>query len=255
MVVLLLLTLQDPDPRAKAIREAYEEQLRRDKIDYFKLSDEESVRVTFENGVDLATFAPESAVAFLRVWIKADQIYPALIEDLEGGSLREIGRARLLNRLSGRRAPLPNELTRDEVKKEWETWLLRRPPTPSDTCDHDDARVRRRLRDLSGDSLEERVAAETELKPCAGRHAKILEEAIAATTDVEALARLRALRSLADDPALRKGDLDILRSAVALIEKDKFAEGVALLRAERERFQGTHRETVDLLVKALERRR
>jgi len=253
VALLALLVSQAEDARARAVREAYEEQLRRERP--FKLSDEQSVVLTFESGADLATFDRAGAVSFLRVWIQADPLYPALIEGFRDLPLDvKIGRVRLLNRLSGRRAPLPTELDLDQVGNEWKNWLARRPAPPSDACAHDDEQVRRRLRDLSGDALEERAAAEAALTSCAGRHAKVLDEAIAATTEVEALARLRALRALADHPGLRKGDLDVLRAAVLLIDRALYAEGVALLRTERERFQGPHRETVDLLLKALERR-
>src|SRR5688572_23202111 len=125
MAVVALLALLSPqgEDRARAVREAYEEQLRHDRFGP-GLTDEKAVLLFFDTREDLATLPATVAVSFLRVWIRAEQVYPALIQELEGAPLRFMsGRVKLLNHLSGRRAPLPNELTRDSVASDWKTWL------------------------------------------------------------------------------------------------------------------------------------
>ncbi|HEX7899328.1 MAG TPA: hypothetical protein VF950_16300 [Planctomycetota bacterium] len=259
MVVLLLLALQDPDPRARAIREAYEEQLRRDRSEvrfHHSLSDERFVELAFERPEGLAAFSPQETTSFLRVWSQGDQAFPPLIERLARFDVqRSVGATRLLNQLSGRRAPMPDEFTCAGVKEDWEAWLARRPAALS-PCAHADDDVRGLIDELGRDALEARVAAETALKPCASRHRKLLDAAIAATREVETLARLRALVVASESgfAPLTTSNAAALQISLALLDRGQPRDSVAaMLRAERERFLGAQRETLDLVIRSLER--
>lgn len=238
MAVLLCLLLQAEDPRAKAVREAYEEQLRRE-------SPKRALPVINEQLFvpdGLARLSTGDAITFLKLWAAGEAAYAAIVADIEWGDLETAQSAvHQLNALTGRRSPLPDVASRARVHAEWKAWLRDEP------CGHSDVDVRRHVRALADDALDARIGAERALEPCARRHRTLIEEALREEKDVEASARLRSLIV----PVLGKAERAKLSGAHGLIVMGDMSKAVATLRAAR--FPAPHARTLDLLIAALER--
>lgn len=239
MFVLALLALQDPDPRARAVREAYEEQLRRERqISDFVVLD----RVYAPDGLE--ALDRRQGVALLRLWVEGEKAYPELIRAIGGPSLEEARTAvHVLNQLTGRRGPIPDTGTQARIQAEWEQWLRDSPAS----CRHSEGDLRTLIAKLDDDELETRFDAERSLASCARRHKPLLEEALRGAKDVETAARLQSLLT-ASEP-----DFSIPRSALERMDRGEREEGAASLRSAAERFRGVHRATLDVVLQALER--
>ncbi len=249
MVVFALLALQaaqEQDPRAKAVREAYEEQLRRDRPMLTLRIRMPVDAVSAPEGFD--TLDRAGVIALLGLWIEGVKAYPDLIQLLDDRNLDHArSAARVLNLLTGRRAPLPDAETQERVKRDWEAWL--RDPVPA--CAHVDGDVLSLIRDLGAEEFDIRRDAERALSPCASRHAALLKDAHGDAKDVEIRARLGDLIAASDRSALRPADLQILEAAHTRLWLN--GDGGELLRAERERFFGRHRATLDVVLAALQK--
>lgn len=248
LLLALLQAVLEQDPRARAVREAYEEQLRADRpllVLHYRTTIE---GVPAAEGFD--TLDHQGGMALLSLWIEGDQAYPQLVQGLDHSDLK-IARsaARVLNLLTGRRAPLPEADTQDRLKADWEAWLR----NPSPACGHADADVSRLIERLGAEEVDTRRDAERILASCAGRHADQLKQAEARTQDVEVRSRLRELIAVPDRKALRPADLKVLETAQFRLQTQYLEDGVALLRNERERFHGTHRDTLDVILAALQK--
>lgn len=149
-----------------------------------------------------------------------------------------MGRAAVavLNELTGRQCPLPNETTQVTIKSQWESWCKRQypdggPPSslpgysgevvslrrllPLMLCERDPEEVREFIRQLSHDSFERREQAETEIRSCVALHGALLRKALKHEKQPEA--RLRLMNVLIGAEILEaaagkvRGDPEILR--------------------------------------------
>jgi hypothetical protein len=250
LALMLLAPLQEQDPRAKAVREAYEEQLRRDR---------QQVVIRGRRITLAPLFAPEGldrldasqARAFLQNWAEGDHVLSELYASLDGPDLDDARSAVYqLNQLWGRRSPLPRDAASLEIiRRDWEAW--RKDPRPA--CAHTDADVRGLIARMSHDEIDARLEAERALEPCAFLHRALLEDALRGTSDVEAAARLRALSAAIAPGLLGEEGRAVLREALEIFRQSGQEAVAASLRAERARFPGHHAKTLDLLLRALER--
>lgn len=139
-------------------------------------------------------------LAFLKVKALGPAAYPRLVSYIENEDLI-IGRAAVavLNGLTGRSAPLPNEATKARRKTEWEDWLwaaTRAPPRIAPgilallECQTEEAEVLALVEKLSDDDPDERRRAAGGLRACVFRHEDLLRRIRRGSTDVETRAGL-----------------------------------------------------------------
>jgi len=260
MVVLLLLALQEEDPRRKAVREAFEEQLRRERSEglYLATPVEDALVKAVQNGEGLDRLSHADGLLLLEVWGMEDSGRFAFLRHITQDDIRASQAAvRLLNQFTGQSSPLPTLETRRKVREDWEAWFGSPRKTPLvAACDHSERSVRAFIKDLGHDDVDTRTKAEGQLKPCAAGHTQILEAALAETTDVEAAVRLRAILKAVSLGENSLSDLarTFLSEAHRLLKGGDREDALELLRAGEKHFQGAQRATLNILLRALERR-
>jgi hypothetical protein len=209
-------------------------------------------------------------MAFQKVKNMGEGAYPYLVSYIDNEDVM-LGRAAVvvLNALTGRSAPLPNEATKALRKSEWDEWILAHPRTPAPVsgellallkCDVKEDKVRALVANLSDDDPAERRRAALALRPCAFRHEGLLRKCRAGSNDAETRVRLdeilayldsmgNALDGLADpEEPLMAGtpaaaiqeDFDRLAKKAALLrEEGKSADALDHLKSARPRFRLT----------------